>query len=141
MTRTFFVLLVFAMSGIRNLNAIRRMLTGEIPKLIEQAAQEAISDTMLEGQRLIKKDLNERGIWITGNLSRSILVDRSQLKSLKGRIYATADYAPHVEYGHVIVRGGRVVGHAEGKRFMEKAREQLPNILHKNVARSLGRRL
>lgn len=117
------------------------MLTRDLPHDIEQAAQEAISNTMLEGQRIIKKDLNERKIWKTGNLARSILVDRSQIRSLKGRIFATADYAPHVEFGHVVVRGGRVVGHVQGRHFMKNAQEQIPDILTKHVLNSLGRRL
>ena len=31
-----------------------------------------------------------------------------------------ADYAPHVNYGHRVVRGGKTVGHVEGQHMLEK---------------------
>lgn len=32
----------------------------------------------------------------------------------------TMEYAPHVEYGHRIVRGGTQVGYVEGRHFLEE---------------------
>ncbi|MGL5383055.1 MAG: HK97 gp10 family phage protein [Culicoidibacterales bacterium] len=136
------------MSGIRNLNAIRRALTSDVPKLIEQAAKEAIVDTMIWGQKEAKENLRKSYSTSpqavrkrTGALARSISIDRSQLNQLKGRLYSNMEYAPHVEYGHILVRGGKTVGYIEGKHFMEDTGKKLPNILNRNVAKSLGRRL
>lgn len=129
------------MSGIKGLSALKAFLLTDVPKEIESAGREAIVDTMLEGQSMIKKELNERKIWDTGNLARSVLIDRSQLSQLKGRIYATADYAAHVNLGHVVVRGGKVVGYVEGRQYTKNTHDQIPAILSKNITRSLGRRL
>lgn len=53
----------------------------------------------------------------------------------------TKEYAPHVEYGHRVVRGGRQVGYAEGRHFLEEnVRIQEP-IYTQDVMAWLKRRM
>ena len=45
---------------------------------------------------------------------------RQSLSKSKEEVGYTKDYAPHVEYGHRIVRGGKQIGYVEGQYFLKK---------------------
>lgn len=142
------------MSGLKNLGALRTFFKNEVPTIIEQSAKEAIVTTMLWGQKDAKQNLRKSYSKSpqavkqrTGALARSISIDRSKLGTLQGRIYSNMEYAPHVEFGHRLVRGGKFadggeqIGYVDGKYFMKQTSDKLGAELHKNVAKSLGRRL
>ncbi|MGT2958886.1 hypothetical protein A9Q68_08605 [Streptococcus bovimastitidis] len=50
--------------------------------------------------------------------SRRMIELNSGIGVASGMFYYSKDYAPHVEYGHRIVRGGRQVGYVTGQRFL-----------------------
>lgn len=53
----------------------------------------------------------------TGELRNSAF--GNQLGDLEGEFGFTKEYAPYVEYGHRLVRGGRTVGYCPANPFLE----------------------
>lgn len=52
--------------------------------------------------------------------------------NLSGVFGFTAKYAPHVEYGHRIVRGGRQVGYVSGRGFLKRNAQQQKKIFRED---------
>lgn len=74
---------------------------------------------MQMGQKCVR-EIKRNTPHITGNLKRRW---RSRTEQQKGDIKIIlendAEYAPHVNNGHRIVRGGKTVGYKEGRHMLE----------------------
>ena len=60
--------------------------------------------------------------------------------SYTGSFYYTKDYAPHVEYGHRIVRKGKQVGYANGKKYLFNNVQKQRQIYFKDMLAELRKK-
>ena len=72
----------------------------------------ALKDAGKMGQKCVR-EVKRKTHWISGNLRR-----RWSSRTEKGS--NDVEYAPYVNDGHRIVRGGKTVGYAEGQHMLEK---------------------
>lgn len=77
-----------------------------------------------------------------GQAKKFTPVDSGNLKSSWRRkedgdftqiIYSNTDYAAHVEWGHRIIRGKRVVGFSKGKKMLHKAMNRTKLRFYKDL--------
>lgn len=59
----------------------------------------------------------------TGNLKKRITAGRTKKPITMSFVYANAPHSHLIEYGHQVVRGGRVVGHAPARPYLRPALE------------------
>ncbi|MGL5962743.1 MAG: HK97 gp10 family phage protein [Cetobacterium sp.] len=73
---------------------------------------------------------------VTGLLKSSWQVSRvvQGKKRLSIKVYNNVEYAPYVNYGHRIKRGGRMVGYIKGQFFLEKSLIELEKNQEKLVS-------
>lgn len=60
--------------------------------------------------------------------------------SYTGSFYYTKDYAPHVEYGHRIVRKGKQVGYVNGKKYLFNNVQKQRQIYFKDMLNELTKK-
>ena len=51
----------------------------------------------------------------------------------------TKDYAPHVEYGHRLVRSGRQVGYVQGQRFLLRNFQTQQPIFYEDMLKAIAK--
>lgn len=101
--------------GFENIQAeltkISKSIPGATEKFLKQQAQ-YFKGTV---KKVTPKDTGTmQNSWQTTGVKGS-------MKGLYIKVYNNTSYAPHVNYGHRLKRGGKVVGFVKGRFFLERA--------------------
>ncbi len=110
-----------------------------------------VEDVLFEGAKIYEAEAKRLAPVVTGRLRRSIKAKRGKKRSASVQTYRSVftavdstkfegvSYAHLVEYGHNIVRGGKVIGRVKGHPFFRPAVIAKQAEVEKHVVDGLNR--